>query len=362
MDGADVVQDAGDRLAALLRGLEIDAERLDRDATLPPELAPALHRNGLLAAPCPRALGGEGLGTEPDAAQSACALLRAMGRAWMPLGRVFEGHVNALRLIALYGNAAQARQAAADARAGHLFAIWAAENPAEPVRLRDGALTGRKTFASGAGAVTRALVTAQADGEILVLVAVPPSPARILARPDLHGMRGAGTAAVDLTAIAVPSDCIIGQPGDYMRQPEISLGAWRPLAVLSGGLSALVAALRMDLARRRRDAAPGQRSRLAACLVAEETTRLWVEHAAVLAEAQGDEAAANYVKLARVALDVACGDAIQLAQRSAGLAAFARPHPIERLCRDLATYMRQPTLDEVADEAAAYFLDHALPA
>ncbi len=96
--------------------------------------------------------------------------------------------------------------------------------------------------------------------------------------------------------------------------------------------------------------------------MAEETARLWVERAAVLAETQGDEAAANYVKLARIAVDRACGEAIQLVQRSAGLAAFARPHTIERLCRDLATYLRQPALDEVADEAAAHFLDRALPA
>jgi len=52
---------------------------------------------------------------------------------------------------------------------------------------------------------------------------------------------------------------------------------------------------------------------------------------------------------------------MQLAQRSLGLAAFVRPHPVERLCRDLATYLRQPAMDMVLDEAATYFADRDLP-
>jgi len=82
----------------------------------------------------------------------------------------------------------------------------------------------------------------------------------------------------------------------------------------------------------------------------------------MLAEADdAGEPAANYVKLARVAVEQACNQAMQLAQRSLGLAAFVRPHPVERLCRDLATYLRQPAMDMVLDEAATYFADRDLP-
>jgi hypothetical protein len=34
---------------------------------------------------------------------------------------------------------------------------------------------------------------------------------------------------------------------------------------------------------------------------------------------------------------------------------------VERLCRDLATYLRQPAPDEALDDAAAWFMDHPLP-
>jgi alkylation response protein AidB-like acyl-CoA dehydrogenase len=286
----------------------------------------------------------------------------------MPLGRVFEGHVNALRLVLRYGTPAQAASAAHDAQAGHLFAIWAAEDRMAPVRLTAGRLQGRKTFASGIGAVSRAVVTAQSDtagaggdaAEVMVLVDV--AGRRGAAKPDLHGMRGAGTAPIDLSDLPAPQGSIIGAAGDYMRQPEISLGAWRTLAVLTGGLQSLIDALRATLHATRRAADPHQRPRLGACLVAQETARLWVNRSACLAEAaEAGEDAAAYIQLARTAVDDACATGVRLAQRSAGLAAQLRPHPIERLCRDLATYTRQPALDEVLGEAAAHFTRRPLP-
>jgi hypothetical protein len=48
-------------------------------------------------------------------------------------------------------------------------------------------------------------------------------------------------------------------------------------------------------------------------------------------------------------------------QRSLGLGAFIAGHPAERLCRDLATYLRQPAPDEVLDVAAAYYFAAKLP-
>jgi len=67
------------------------------------------------------------------------------------------------------------------------------------------------------------------------------------------------------------------------------------------------------------------------------------------------------VKLARIAVEQACLQVIEAAQRSVGIAAMVRPNPIERLCCDLTTYLRQPALDMVLDEAAAYFVHRRLP-
>jgi alkylation response protein AidB-like acyl-CoA dehydrogenase len=175
-------------------------------------------------------------------------------------------------------------------------------------------------------------------------------------------MRSAGTRAVALEVMEVDRDMLIGAPGDYMRQPEISLGAWRTLAVIVGVLEALTGTLREGLLTSRRDHAPAQRARLAQALVAERTARLWLDDVAVLAEADaaGEDAAAQ-VKLARLAITDCCEQALRLVPRSLGLSALRLPHPAERLGRDLATYLRQPALDEVADEAAAHVLARGLP-
>lgn len=349
-------------LAPLLGRLTAQARELDRQATFPAAGLDALRSLGLLVAPVPPALGGLGWGTAPAAATQISQVLRLLGRACPSLGRVYEGHVNAIRLICRYGSDLQAARTAADAAAGHLFALWSAEHQNDPVRLEGTTLSGRKSFASAAGHATRALITAAApDGEQMVLIDLPDMGSVQPDAPELHGMRSAGTRAVRIAADAIDRTRLIGGPGDYMRQPEISLGAWRTLAVIVGLLESLIDALRSGLAGSGRADAPAQRARLAEALVARQTAVLWLDHIAPRAEAaEPDEDAAGMVKLARLAITAACEQALRLVPRSLGLAALRVPHPAERLGRDLATYLRQPALDEVADEAAAHFLAREL--
>ena len=41
-------------------------------------------------------------------------------------------------------------------------------------------------------------------------------------------------------------------------------------------------------------------------------------------------------------------------ERGLGLSAFTRPNPVERVARDLSTYLRQPFPDGVLEEAASF--------
>jgi hypothetical protein len=321
-----------------------------------------------LAAPLPVGLGGLGLGTEPSGARGLLRLLRLIGRANLSLGRIFEGHVNALRLVALYGSADQLRRAADDAGDGHLFAIWATDG-ANPVRIigtpPQAVLRGEKTFCSAAAQATRALITAATDegASRMLLSALRAGERARTGLDDTHGMRACGTGSVDFAGIAVPEAALIGQPGDYLRQPEFSAGAWRASAVALGGLDALVEQARRQLVARNREDNPHQKARLGEIFIAAETASLWADKAARVAES-GDAHAgdvAGYVNLARTAIESACLDAMRLVQRSLGLAALIRPNPVERLLRDLATYLRQPAPDEALTEAAAWFTSHDLP-
>ena len=91
-----------------------------------------------------------------------------------------------------------------------------------------------------------------------------------------------------------------------------------------------------------------------------ETSRLWVAQAASISEAPLASRAPGqlvaYVNLARLAVEAAALDLMQLVQRSVGLQAFLRPNPIERISRDLATYLRQPGPDRTLTNAAAWVL------
>ena len=108
----------------------------DCDEGFPAEDVANLGRLGLLAAPIPSDEGGVGLGEEPGACKLA-AVLRLVGYGSLALGRIYEGHVNALQLIARYGNIGQRERLFADALDGHLFGVWNTDAPGNCLRLAE---------------------------------------------------------------------------------------------------------------------------------------------------------------------------------------------------------------------------------
>ena len=354
------------RVEAALPALDAEAAALDAAPGFPELALSHLREAGVLAAPLPRDAGGLGLGTEPHAATHALRLLRLLGRGNLSVGRLFEGHVNALRLVFLYGSAAVREAAARDAQDGHLFAIWVTETAA-PVRLDGDALTGEKMFCSGACHVTRPLITAQTDECRDPRMLIVPLGDNRRAAPSLgglHGMRSAETGRCDFTGLRVGENAFVGAPGDYTRQPEFSAGAWRGIAVALGGVDRLADELRAQLAARDRDTSPAQLARIGEALIARETAAMWAHKAALFAEgalpASPDDVAA-IVNLARIAAEAAALDVIRLVQRGLGLAGLRTGNPAERVGRDLATYLRQPAPDETLAEGARHFTRRDLP-
>jgi alkylation response protein AidB-like acyl-CoA dehydrogenase len=351
-----------DRLAALVAPFRARQAEYDSGATFPAGNITDLHAAGALTAPFPISAGGLGWGTDPAGAIPLLTALRRIGQGSLATGRLWEGHVNAIRLVATYGTPAQLRALAQDAAAGHLLGLWVTDG-ATPLRLDGRDLTGAKSICSGAGHLTCALVTAQPPAGDAVL-AIVHLDNRARATPSairLQGMRAATTGAMDLTGLEAT---VVGQPGDYLRQPDFSAGAWRTSAVTLGGMDALIALTQAELTARGRAENPHQLARMGAALIAQETAALWLTRAATLAEAPTTNPGhvAAYVNLARIAVEAAALDLIRLVQRSLGLSAFIQGHPAEILLRDLATYLRQPAPDETLTEAAAWFSNNTVPA
>jgi hypothetical protein len=120
-------------------------------------------------------------------------------------------------------------------------------------------------------------------------------------------------------------------------------------ALLEHALSQLRAAGRMDN--------PHHLHRMGTAMIAHETSRQWLQKAARAAEDRAGDPATIVatVGLARIAIEAACLDAMRLVQRSLGLSAFRHGNPVECICRDLGTYLRQPAPDDVLSEAASHF-------
>ena len=331
----------------------------DDDASFPTADIEELHRCGLLMAPFPAAFGGEDLGIgAPDTLR---CVLTAIGRGSLPLGRLYEGHVNAVALTAHYGTPANLQLLMQDAQAGRPSGVWMA---GEPLRLERGGngrlvLRGRKVLCSGAGHFRRPLVAAEHDGgSQMVIPFVDPPDRAEAASWTAQGMRATATGSVDFDGIEVGDDEIVGATGDYLRAPYFRGGAWRVIAVQLGGLEAVLDCFGAQLRASPNRDQPLQLARYGEAEIACETARLWVEKAARMAEGPVEDAEAidAYVDLARNAFERAALKVVALAQKAIGLKSFLRPNPLERLTRDLTTYLRQPNLDMSLLSAAAYRL------
>ena len=338
------------------------AREADDVCAIDPSIWNHFHATGLGTATFPREFGGLALSDGPD----LCKIIRQLGAADLSMARLIEGHLNAVALVCRYGTVAQIGDMAKSAAAGALAAVWAADDACGLHVVSDGAekrLQGRKVLASGAGFVTRPLIAARAkDGQLLLLLNLAPGYKFDLSEWQALGMKSTATGSVDFTGHHISKAEIVGKPGDYMRQPHFSGGAWRFCAAHLGATERLVELFRAHLTQSGRGNDPYQLQRLAVCTTSAKTARFWVEEAAkrLGVEDSDPQEVAAFANLTRNVTERSALDVMQLVQRGVGLRAFVRPHDIERICRDLATYLRQPAPDHAMIDGARTILNSPL--
>lgn len=348
---------------ALAAAILARAGAVDETAAFPADDIAALADAGLLAAPLPVVVGGGGLGLTAATVRDLRALLTAFGRASLTVGRLFEGHVNAAKLVDRYGGPSAV--IAAEIAAGRISGVWNAERGAGLRATRvDGGwrLDGRKIHCSGAGSIRRPLLTARDTGDAVRLFLpdlTDPGVTIDLSVWRAAGMRGTATGTVDFAGVVVPDAATVGGPGDYYRSPLFSGGAWRVLAVQLGGVERVMRLHAARLSASGRATDPVFRARFARAAGQAEAARLLVTEAAGRAEDDGDPGAIDaYVDLARSMFEDLALGVIDAARRNVGLGTFIAPDPLDRALRDLETYLRQPFVDASRDHAAAWLLDH----
>lgn len=359
------LRECGPRLRAL-------AASDDESGEFPSEAMTLLGRIALGTAVLPRRHDGLGLGWERDMTGTLIETLRLLGAFHLVLARLFEGHVNAFQLLWRYGNHEQRISLCRYVRDGGWLGVWNAPHPSGPCLLvsespRGFHLQGCKGYASGAGGMARALVTATDETGTLRML-WPDVSGAVIAQDSwpAQGMRASVTRTVDFSGVRVSTEEIFGGDDVYHQEPAFSAGAWRFLAAQLGAGEELFDLTRDDLRRTQRADDPHQRSRLARAGIALRTAANWVESAAWRAESihrsqASIRATVSHVAMARICVDASLQEVMQLCQRCIGLRSQLRDHPMERVLRDLRTYLHQPAPDAVLDRVAQAWLDDPLP-
>ncbi len=331
----------------------IESGAAERDAEpapgFPEDAVALLEQSGMLA---------WNAHAQPGAPRPSAAgelqLVRRVARADGSVGRIFDGHLNAVERLAVQAPAQVRDRELAAVVARRLRAgVWGGdpapgEGPPATVFEAGGVdvLRGVKTFCSGAGGLDRALILARQieSGPPLAVWIDLTDERRVRVDPTWfrsHGLRTSVSHRVvfhDAPVIAT-----FGQPGSLVEQPWFSRDALRTAASWAGMADTAVHAALDELGRR---AGRGQLEALAAgrILTAQRTIDLWIERGARAMDSP-DETLPDVAVQARVAISDACRVLLDEAARACGSRPFARADALDRARRDLEVFLLQHRLD-----------------
>ena len=343
----------------IVEKLAVLGARFDAAPLFPADSVRVLRTSGHHQRFAPPAAGGETFEDERRRYVALRDALRTVGRGDLSIGRLYEGHINALLLFGWYASRAQLAWLAGELDRGAWFGVWATE-PTPGVRLVDGhmpTLAGAKMFASGAGGLDHAIVTVAGEsGDRRLAIVTANDPARAdVSGWRVRGMRASVSGRYALDGMQIDPLMLLGDPGDYDRDPRFTAGAWRFCAVQLGGIEALLGEIRSSMSEAARSD-PIQRARFADAVVSTRTAGFWVSDAAMRA-ADDDPDAVAIARMARGVVERAGFDVMEAAARILGTRSAFDGERSDKIIRDLSLYLRQAGPDHARDQASLALLD-----
>lgn len=305
---------------------------------------------------------------------SLLQLLKKVGSANLSVGRIYEGHVNALQIIDLYGNETQKKHWFTEVQQGKkLFGVWntQADDGIKIHDMGDGfyLLEGSKTFCSGSSWINRPLITGEmisADKSGWQMCIIPTEKVKpIAADPSFWkplGMRASASFKMNFTGIEIQEKDLLGNPDEYFQQPHFSGGVIRFAAVQLGGAEAIFSETQSFLRMLGRTDDPFQRARMAEMAYLIESGNLWLNQAGNnqdlwVKEASATEKILAYAGMMRTMIAEICTRVMHLSEQCVGARGLMRPNNLERIHRDLTFYLRQPAPDATITGIGAYVLN-----
>ena len=324
-----------------------------------------LRRAGYFAVTLP----GRELAVGQPVTHRLLQLLKLVGRGSLAAGRIYEGHINALQLIHLYGTREQKDRYYQDALDGHLFGVWNTE-------MRDGihlyeddggqvTVQGSKSFCSGSTHVTRPIITGvlhRPDGTEAgwQMVVLPLDEHDVPVDESFWtpmGMQSSVSHKLDFSGIELDPTDLLGRPNDYETQPHFSGGAIRFAAVHLGAAEALLDATAAYLRGAGREENCYQKTRVGQMAIQVETGNLWLDRAGRINDtAKDSDTIIAYANMTRTVIAELCTDVLQLAERSVGARGLMHPGLMARLHTDLTMYLRQPAPDATLELVGQHHL------
>ncbi len=260
--------------------------------------------------------------------------LAAVAAENLALVKVFEGHTDALAILAELGGPA--------APPGSTWATWAAEPPAARLRLiSDGnevRLDGRKAWCSGARFVSHAVLTAwnEADQQCLAMVRLD-QPGVTVTTEGWHAVGMGQVPSGDVLFDSVPA-ASLGKPGDYTGRPGFWQGGAGIAACWYGGAIPFAIALRERLAA---SIDPHGAAHLGSVDVALRATRAALREAADWIDAHPFEDAQVVTLRARGTVEAAVDEVLRHASRALGAGPLCRDPQLAQRFADLPVFLRQ---------------------
>lgn len=254
--------------------------------------------------------------------------LAAVGALDLSLAKLYEGHTDALAILAeLDGKKLEG-----------VWAVWAAEPPSARVTYRDGTLSGRKQWCSGATVIDHAVLSAWTEtGKPMLAQISLPQPSVTMETEGWQAIGMSASASVSVVFDRASAQAV-GDPGDYVARPGFWQGGAGIAAVWYGG--AVAVARMLSTAQRLRDD-PHATAHLGAMDTALRAAKALLTETAAWIDANPRADAAAAALRVRAFVEAAAHEVLLRSGRALGPSPLCGDAVHAQRCADLPVFLRQ---------------------
>ncbi len=349
------------------------AAECDATASFPKEDFEALLQAGLIAPVVPTEYGGLGL-RHGDDIFTLWLMTKELAKVNLSLARCWEGHTNCQALIAGMANEDQKKRwFEGIVKRGDKWAGWSGEPQSKipgqtskfgtTVQVVDGGymVSGTKVFATSANQAQWAILLVNPLGtggarhgngsaKSVLMLACDLSDLSISFDDSWWkpiGMKGTISYLVRFEETFIPSDNLIGYPGQYLLEEWQTRFTPQYGAAFLGAAEGAYDYALAYVKKQGKEDDPYVQHRMAQSAINLETMHLWLRHTATLWETGQHLKAKQAGNRTRYLTEKLAMETLEHCIKTCGARCLIQPSPLERIYRDLSFYVLHDSCDRV---------------